>query len=283
MANAEKLALNASRLVTLPEVYLRARRALQSDVASLAEVADIIACDPGMTTRLLRIANSAFFGFTTKVQTVARAINILGTQQVHDLLLATSVSEAFAGVSEDLVDVRDFWLRSVSCGSASRLLAARCNVLDSERLFVEGLLHDIGHLVMYQQIPEEAGEALRLARETQRPLYRLERERLNCDYTEVGAELLRIWQMPPSLQESVRRHIEPERAVEFPLEAGIVHIAWRLTEAGGDAEAAAALVSPAAWQTTGLGADCLDAIAAETLRCGKEVAELICPPRRRAA
>ena len=104
MANAEQLASNASRLATLPEVYLRARRALQSDDSSLAEIADIIACDPGMTSRLLRVANSAFFGFVAQVQTVARAINILGTQQVHDLLLATSVSEVFRGVPEELVD-----------------------------------------------------------------------------------------------------------------------------------------------------------------------------------
>ncbi len=283
MANAENLARNASRLVSLPEVYLRAREALQGEDSSLAEIADIIACDPGMTARLLRIANSAFFGFTAKVQTVARAINILGTQQVHDLLLATSVSGAFGRLPAELVDVRDFWRRSVCCGAGARLLAARCNVLDSERLFVEGLLHDIGHLVMYQQIPDEAGAALRLARDTRQPVHRVERERLNCDYAEVGAELLRLWQMPPSLQESVRRHIEPERATDYPLEAAIVHVAWRLTEADGDAESAAARVSPAAWHTTGLDPACLADVATETARCSDEVAALICPAQQRAA
>ncbi len=283
MANAELLARNADQLVTLPDVYLRARQAMESDDASLVEIADIIATDPAMTARLLRIANSAFFGFAARVQTVARAINILGTQQVHDLLLATSVSDAFSGMPEELVDLREFWQRSVFCGSAARLLASRCNVLDSERLFVEGLLHDIGHMVMYQQIPEAMTRTQHAAREQQRPLYRLEREMLNCDYAEVGAELLRLWHMPPGLQESVRRHIEPERAADFPLEVSIVHVAWRLTEADGDAEAAAELVSPAAWQVTGLDADCLDAVARETARCSGEVADLICPPRRRVA
>ena len=160
MASAEQIARSTNALITLPAVYLRARAALQDPNASLAEAADVIACDPAMTARLLRIANSAFFGFAAPVQTVARAVNLLGTEQVHDLLLATSVSSVFAGVSRELVDMEVFWRRGVLCGVAARLLAARCNVLDSERLFVEGLLHDIGHLVLYRQLPAEAGEAL---------------------------------------------------------------------------------------------------------------------------
>jgi len=277
MASAEQIARSTNALITLPAVYLRARAALQDPNASLAEAADVIACDPAMTARLLRIANSAFFGFAAPVQTVARAVNLLGTEQVHDLLLATSVSSVFAGVSRELVDMEVFWRRGVLCGVAARLLAARCNVLDSERLFVEGLLHEVGHLVLFQHLPESAASAMRRAGQTGTPLFRVERELLGCDYAEVGSELLRLWQLPASLQESVRWHVEPERARDFPLEVAIVHMAWCLTDAGQPVPSAQAL------QLTGLVELDLEAVCAEAEQHASEIAAMFCAPLARAA
>ena len=276
MASAEQIARASSRLVTLPDVYLRTRTLLQDPNASIARIADVIACDPAMTARLLRIANSAFFGFAAPVQTVARAVNLLGTDQVHDLLLATSVATAFAGVPESLTEMRTFWRRGVLCGAAARLLASHCNVLDGERLFVEGLLHEVGHLVMFAHMPEPAADVLRESAASGVPAFRLERERLGCDYAAVGAELFRLWQLPESLQESVRWHVEPQRASEFPLEAAIVHLAWCV--AGGATDP-----SPAALRLTGLDVDDLTDASVQADRHAIEIAALVCQPLSRCA
>ena len=158
-----------AKLISLPDIYLRLRSVLDDPDFSMSEVADVISRDPGMTARLLRLVNSAYFGLAAKIETVTRATSLLGTQQVHDLVLATSVADTFEGMSSEVMDMQRFWRRSIHCGILSRQLANKCNVLDSERLFVAGLLRDIGHLVMYQTIPLQSQQAMEQSARTARP------------------------------------------------------------------------------------------------------------------
>jgi HD-like signal output (HDOD) protein len=274
------------KLVSLPQVYLRVKSLLDDPDASLADVGEVITQDPGLTSRLLKITNSAFFGFPGRIETVSRAVTILGTQQLHDLLLATSVATAFSGLSPKVMDMDTFWRNSVYCGVAARLLATRCNVLDSERLFVEGLLCDIGHLIMYQRIAELAEQALVQARKDKTPLYRAERDLIGFDYAQVGGILMRDWNLPPSLQESVLLHPEPAKATDYPLETAIVHIARIMVssvDAGDPPVEWADAVAPVAWQTTGLSEDAFEPIHEEALQRVTETVELILPREQRIA
>lgn len=255
MQSLEELVDSVSRLVSLPEVYLRVREIVENPRARMADLAGAIVRDPALTARLLRIANSAVFGHSGRVETVTRAVTLLGSRPLLDLVLATSVTRAFAGVSPGRMDVQTFWRRSVYCGVVARNLAARCNVLDLERLFVEGLLRDIGHLVLFDRLPEQADAALRHAAETCRPLAEVEREMLGFDYAEVGAALLRRWKLPDSLCTAVRFHVRPEEATGSPFETALVHIAAVLTDAFAEGETgleATARVHPVAWRTSGV-------------------------------
>lgn len=254
MTNPTELAKHVTTLASLPEVYLRIRALIDDPRSSMAEVATIIGQDPGLTARLLRIANSALYGFAGRIATVSRAITMLGTQQVHDLVLATSVTRAFSRISPALVDMDRFWRESIHCGLLNRSLGARCNVLDVERLFVEGLLRDVGHLVLYRELPDLAAQALAASRETGAPLYQEERRLMGFDFAEVGAELLKAWGLPEGLQEVVRDHLEPERSRAHVLETALLHIATALAAAGPDpsAEVVAARASPSAWGVTSL-------------------------------
>ena len=282
----QELVDSVVKIVSLPQVYVRVKGLLDDPDASLADVGEVIAQDPGLTARLLKITNSAFFGFPGRIETVSRAVTILGTQQLHDLLLATSVATAFSGLSPKVMDMDTFWRNSVYCGVAARLLATRCNVLDSERLFVEGLLCDIGHLIMYQRIPELAEQALVQARKNKMLLYSAERELIGFDYAQVGGILMRDWNLPPSLQESVHLHPVPSEATNYPLETAIVHIARTMVtgvDAGDSPEAWAGAVHPVAWQTTGLSDEAFASIHEETLQRVSETVELIVPRRRAAS
>jgi len=286
MLSAEQLVESTVDLVSLPAVYLRAKERIDDPDSSLDEVAEVIGQDPAMTARLLRIANSAFFGFAARIETVGRAVNILGTQQVHDLLLATSVSNAFSGISSEVISMDLFWRNSVHCGVAARLLASRCNVLDSERLFVEGLLRDIGHLVMYTKVPGLAKEALVQSENEGTELVRVERELMGFDYAVVGAELMRVWRLPDSLQESVRFHPEPAKAQKFPLETAIVHIAAHMTtgaESKQPAEVWVPTVSADACYVTGLSEEALPPILEEARTHTAETVKLIFPENPHAA
>jgi HD-like signal output (HDOD) protein len=242
-------------LVSLPDIYVCLKSVVDDPESSMGDVAGVVASDPALTARLLKIANSPFFGFPTQIATVTRAISLLGTQQIHDLVLATTVADAVSTISTDIIRMQDFWSNSIRCGLLSRRLGQECNVLDSERLFVEGLLHDLGHLIMYQTVPEASTAALLRSQQEGRPLFLIERELIGCDYAQVGAALMRSWHFPSGLIESVRYHNEPAQAEQFPLEVAIMHIAVRLTErdvAGPSAAAWTPLIDPAAWQVVGL-------------------------------
>ncbi|MCU7951384.1 MAG: HDOD domain-containing protein, partial [gamma proteobacterium symbiont of Bathyaustriella thionipta] len=243
---------------SLPDVYIQLRNVVNSPHSSMADVAEVIASDPSVTARLLKLVNSSFFNLVAKVDTITHAINLLGTEQVHDLVLATSVIDSFSGFTNDYFNIYDFWFNGVYCAVTARLLAYYCKNLDTERPFVAGLLHNIGHLVTYQKIPEESRSAIELAAQKKISIYRAERELLGFDYAQVGAELMREWQLPKSLQELTEFHIEPEKASHFQRETAIIHIASAMTQnalAQIPASAETLELNPMCWKITGLSID----------------------------
>lgn len=261
----ERISAHA-KLITLPEVYLKLKALLEQPAYAMADVALAIGQDPALTARLLRLVNSPYFGLTARIETVFRAVNMLGTKQVHDLALATSVAQSFSGMSNEVMDMPRFWRKSVFCALAARLLARACNVRDCERLFVAGLLRDIGHLVMYQSIPELSEQAELQARETQKPVFLVERELTGIDYARVGGVLMRQWQLPESLRNSTEFHVEPARVLDFKLETFLVHVATLLTEAVASGEEFGVGMlqpHPDTWSLTGLSLEDCHAIQNE--------------------
>ena len=282
----EDLVSRTADLVSLPDIYIRLKTVVDDPESSMADVADVVANDPALTARLLKIANSPYFGFPAKITTVARATSLLGTQQIHDLVLATTVAEAFSGIPSELISMQDFWSNSILCGLLCRRLAQECNVLDSERLFVEGLLHDVGHLIMYQGLPEASAAALLESQQQDKPLFLVERELIGCDYAQVGSALMRSWHFPPGLIESVRYQNEPARAEDFPLEVAIMHIAVRLKQhAIAEAEVTGGMprIDAAAWQVTGLAQEVIEPVCAAAAEQLATTIDMLFPDKRLSA
>ncbi len=255
MYTAQTLVKESVQLISLPEVYIRLRKVIDAPDSSMADVAEVIAIDPSITARLLKLVNSSFFGLVVKVDTITHAINLLGIQEVEDLVLATSVIDSFSGFTNDYFNIYDFWFNGIYCAVTARLLAYYCKGMETERPFVAGLLHNIGHLVCYQIIPEESRSAIEIAAQKNISLFRAERELLGFDYGQVGAELMREWTLPKSLQEITEFHIEPEKASEFQLETAIIHIASTITQnvlAQIPISPDTLEVNPVCWQITGL-------------------------------
>ena len=250
----DKVRIEAN-LISLPDIYWRLKEILDTHDYSLQDVAQLIVYDPGLTARMLRIVNSAYFGFAARIDTVNQAVSILGVQQIEDLVLTTAIADALGDYECDHLDVKQFWVASVYRAITARNLAAACNLMDSERMFVAGLLSGIGHLVMYQSVPVLAQQARREAGQDNRPLHLVEQDIIGFDHAAVAAVLMRNWKMPDNLTEVVEHHLDLAADEAYRLDTAILHLAavlgnaWSANRETGEALADARQL---AWDVTGL-------------------------------
>jgi HD-like signal output (HDOD) protein len=262
----EELISQTTELVSLPDIYVRIKAVIYDPNSTMTDVADVLSHDPAICARMLKVANSAFFGAPSRVETVKAAIRLLGTQQVHDLVLAATITKTFPDIPGNLISMEDFWINSLRCGLLARLLAEQCNSRDGERFFLASLLHDMGHLIMYQTVPEESQEALITARQDNRPLYMVERDIVGCDYGQVGSQLMQSWNFPENWVQAVRYQNEPADVQDFSFEASIMHLSVRMKDMDSAAEAPVrdlTMIDPIAWEATGLSEDMVEPLLVE--------------------
>lgn len=260
-----QIAQEVENLFSLPEIYFKIKKTIDDPTSTINDLADIVIQDPNISARILSIVNSSFFGFAEKIDSIPRAINIMGISQLHDLALTISVTNSFKGLKTPLISMKDFWLHSVYCAVLAKLLARRCNIVDSDRLFVSGILHDIGHLVIYTKLPSQTEKLLNEAIEQQLPLAQLERSMFGFDYADVGGELLKLWKLPDCLCKTIQQHTQLQSDSQYALDSAIIHIANTMvlqeeTEKRGYPAPVFDLLS---FQLTGISEDELDSIKVE--------------------
>ena len=226
----DELLYDSLESLSLPDVYLRLREVMESDNGSMADAAEVISLDPALAARILRMANSAFYGFRSEVDTVTRAANILGMQKIHDLVLAASVSQTFEGMSNELMDIDTFWYRSVHCGFLAQAIAEGAQMPKAESLFVRGLLHDIGHLVLFTHYPVECRQAMAHSDDGLDARLYEEHKLIGVDAMQFAAELARVWQLPDSFADSFQHMMRPEDVPgNLAREIAILHIAVQIS------------------------------------------------------
>lgn len=257
MTTASDLVQDISGLITLPDIYLRINRQIDNPESSTTDIANAIKQDAAFTARLLKVANSPLYHFPSSIDTVDKAVTIIGTSQVRNLALSMSVASSFAGLPNELVSMANFWRHSLLCGLCARHLAQSARRGDPDALFTAGLLHDIGELILFNRLPEQAKAALNMVLDSsdEIPVYLAEREVMGFDHSDVGGELARNWQLPPLLTECIAHHHKLAEAKQFPREAAVIHLANILAQLAeidsldlADVEA----IDPLAWQLTGL-------------------------------
>lgn len=249
------LVSEVTQLASLPDIYYRLEEAINHPHMSLDHVGRIIGSDPNLAGRLLRIANSAFFGYPGRFDDIGRAVTAVGTQQLKDLVLATTVVRLFKDMPVGRVSMRSFWEHSVACGIVARSIATYRREANVERLYVAGLLHDVGRLLLFMRRPEIMRDLLSGAETEDRLLYQLEYEALGFDHAAVGGALLQVWHVPESLSEPVSWHHVPEGAQHYPVEASIVHVADIIVHGlriGGTGEQFVPPLSTEAWNRIGI-------------------------------
>ena len=280
MTEARDLMKGTLEIPSLPMIFTRIDEAVNNPRSSLADIGRVISEDSSLTARLLKIVNSAFYSFPSKIETISRAVTVVGTQQLRDLTLATSVMKLFQGIPPDLINMEAFWKHSIACGVAARVLAAHKREANIERFFVAGILHDIGRLVLCMKDPDWMRSALGRCHASCELLYKVEIEELGFDHASLGRVLLENWKLPASLVETVAYHHNPEAAARFPIEAAVVHLADIIAHAmqlGSSGERFVPPLSPLAWERAGMSAGQLPAAIEQIDQQYREAVEWMAP------
>jgi len=276
--NASELVQDINKLVSLPEVCMQLDEMLASPYHNVNDIAQLISQDVNLSARLLKIANSSLYGFSGRIDSIARAINLVGTSELMILVLATSTVTTFKDVPGHSFNMAGFWRRSVYTGVLAKLIARRCNILHPERLFISGLLHDIGMLVLVYSQPELANQILDTVEHTEQPVYDVEVELLGFDHAEIGRELAKNWRLPQSFQDSIYYHHHLDESDEPILDAAIIHIASEATIALETGEKIRGeQVDPIAWQLTKLDMEDIDELHVEATPEFEDMLSILLP------
>jgi HD-like signal output (HDOD) protein len=265
----ESLVSGIDRLVSLPEVSIKINHLLTQGNYSSSSLADIIAHDSDISARLLRLVNSSFYGLPSKIDTIQRAVTVAGANEVRNLVMATTAMRTFTGIPAELVDMEEFWRHAVTTGVLAQAISECCHTLHSERLFVAGMLHDLGRLVIYLTLPDKAKEILYITGGDEWILADTEQEILGFSHMEVGAELFKAWRLPEGFQSIARYHHQPQLASDHQHDVAIVHIALAIARGqmiGFSIDEMLWAIAPSAWETTGLSADTLSPLLPDMLQ-----------------
>ena len=225
ISDAEKIIAGLTKVASLPAVAIKFNEAIQNPMTSNQDLENIISEDSALASRLLRIANSAMFNFPAKIDTVSKAITIIGQQQVHDIILGCSIVKVFGDIDQSLIDMEQFWRHNLAVGAAARVIASIRREPNIERLFIAGLLHDLGRLVLLAERSQKMHQVITKTIEDKSFIYLQEKEVFGFDHSLIGALLLKKWNLPPVLINAVRYHHTPSHSQGYMVEAGIVHLA----------------------------------------------------------
>ncbi|MBU2550692.1 MAG: HDOD domain-containing protein [Proteobacteria bacterium] len=259
-SEVKKKVKRIKNLPTLPGIVQKISRMVENPDTSSADVGRLISQDQVISARVLRMANSAFFGFSRRISSITQALVVLGFDVVKGLVLTTSV---FDMMKKGMVGL---WEHSVGCAAASGVIAARLGRPDAEEVLVAGLLHDLGKVVLNLQLPEESARVQEVAAAKGITFYEAENKVLDFNHGDVGLWLAEHWNLPDALAEPMRYHHRPELARNAVQQTAIVHLANIVVRAMGFGFSGDRLVpplSPRAWEELGLSTDDFDGILAE--------------------
>lgn len=198
MEYALDYACEAKEIFILPDAVVQIKRIIDDHSSDMADIAEIINFDPALTVQILKIANSALYKFPNKIESVTKAIQVIGTNSVYNLVVACSICKTFSEIDSNVIDLERFWESAVCCGLLCKYFAEKKRLRDPERLFVSGLLHNVGELVMVRFNPELAKKCAQI-NETETPLELQLKLLGGASYADIGSTLVKMWGIPDSI------------------------------------------------------------------------------------
>ena len=223
--NALECAEKASDIFVLSDSFIRIKELIDDETSTIDDIAEIIILDPALSGTILKLANSSFFNYPGKIDTISKAVLVLGITEVYNLIIAYFTTEAFKPISAEASYLEKFWEQTVDCALLVKYLGGVLNIPYSERLFILGLLHNLGELVVQQFMPAKV-DACNERSANEFP-WDVQSELLNFTYGECSAELLKLWQLPFTLIEPIRNQ-DNEDFTYASIETQLLYIAKRI-------------------------------------------------------
>ncbi len=212
-------------LPTLSLVVAKVIQVVSNPLTSASDLSKIITVDQALTAKVLRLANSAFYGFPFRIKNITQAVSILGFDTIRNLALTVSVYKVFTGENDSEFSHQDFWKHCVGVAICASLLARRIKYKSPEGAFTAGLLHDIGKNFFEQYMNKEYREVLKYAKEKNKSIYLAEQEKLSIDHAIVGKMMAEKWNLPHELAAGIAAHHHPEKEEEETVMAHIINVA----------------------------------------------------------
>lgn len=253
-------------LPTLPVVVTQLLKLVNSPDSNAEDVQAILSRDPSLTTTVMKLVNSSFYGFAGKIGTLHQAVVILGFETIKSVALSATVFSAFPGKNRAAFDRSAFWRHSIATGVAARSLAREKKLKEVEEAFVAGIVHDIGKIILDEYAPEYFDLVVKHVQTHDVLMYEAERAVLGFSHAQLGRWLATKWNLPTPLIDAIFYHHQPGNAQRAPELAALVHVGDILARtlhlgSGGDNKVPP--LDPAGWENLGLTEEVLKKVLAE--------------------
>ena len=249
-------------LPTLPAVFIQCNEMLKDPGVNVPDFAKIIESDQAISSKMLKLVNSPFYGFTGKISTITQAIVILGFNAVRNIILSLSV---FALLPKDVelgeFQISSFWEHSIGCGTIAKAFGKKFGIKDPEEAFLAGLLHDIGKVVLPTLFYEEFLAILSMVKKEKILFLEAEQKVLGIDHVQIGERLAKHWRLPSILVEPIAFHHNGIEAINHPAQVSIIHLADIVTrglQIGSGGDNVIPEINSTAWSTLKMNSDILE-------------------------
>ncbi len=231
--NLEHYTREIERIPTIPVISKEVLTLLSDEDVSIKKLAQVIEKDQAMTVRILRIANSAFYGTLSRVSSIDHALVILGIAEIKSILMAFSIRDFFRNAKGNSFDRNRFWKHAVICSQVAKYLARYFKIPSDETLFLSGLIHDMGKVVFDQYFHEEFVKIVAFVNENHVTFSEAEKQVIGVTHYQVAAKLLQQWQFPQKVVMQVFYHHAPWHDTGESIGSITVYLANLLTKMAG--------------------------------------------------
>jgi len=275
----EKIVDSIDRLPTLPAIYTRLSDLFAQSDSTVRTIAEVISEDPTIAAKILKIVNSAFYGFPKKIGNLQRAVVILGLNEIKSMVLATSIVKTFTQFDSDCeFHMKSFWEHSVGCAVSAKIVAEAAYLKNPEDVFTGGLLHDIGKLIHALYLPQEFSRVIAEVEHTGIPMIESEQGIFGFTHTHTGRILAEKWHFPEETVNMVAQHHLEGDSPNLSKEVAAVHLGNTLCIAfglGSAGEKVVPIVNQKAWEMLGLQLSDLESVSGRINKSFREASVIL--------
>ncbi len=263
--NLSKFAKKIHDLPTISVVASQINAEEKKESLTAKSLSAVIAKDPALTSKVLKLANSAYYGLVKQVNTLDRAVTVLGFNTIKNLALTVAVFNFFKHDFDERLDVHGLWFHSLGCAVAAKILVAETDARLAERAFVAGILHDIGVIAIAHYLPNEMGKIVKTLRELQSPHVEVEKDVLGFTHYQIGGLVANQWNFPEEYIQAIKYHhgIFSSKIDDNPTSAKIIRGVFvgnqlaKLMRFGESTDPTVSKIPLDVWQALGISRDVL--------------------------